>query len=525
MKLVQIPDNNKGSYVDFTATDFGSLRSALLEYMRAVYPTDYNNFVESDLGMMLVELVSYMGTVMSMKADMLAHENFIQTAKDRDSVRKLFELVGVSLKGPTSAQTTAEITAVPDSGDPPALLDKNLELAPNERVVVVTSPEDQEALTFSLYKAVNGVVSPMEEYNANLLLTSSLNLYPGSTNSWEVVLLEGAFATKQGTFSDLETFKSVDLDEAPVIQNSVQVFIDSTEIAASGAYRQVENLYQASALNDKIFQVTYDDEYSAKVLFGDGTNGVSPPTNSSYFITYRVGGGNRGNVPNSYINSLITGTYDSAASTFRVDQKQIATGGTDAETVAHAKKYGPLTFRRQDRIVSLEDYAAFASRFTSPAGTTGKATAVARKAYSSANIIDLYILEKATNLQLQKASISFKNALLSEIEGKKLITDDVVIADGLIRTLDLVVTINVDRKYQGVESTIVTKVSRSINNYFLSDKIDFGDNLIFASLNKDIFGADEVIFSTIDNFTEEVISVDFNEIIQLNNLIINVNYV
>jgi len=134
-------------------------------------------------------------------------------------------------------------------------------------------------------------------------------------------------------------------------------------------------------------------------------------------------------------------------------------------------------------------------------------------------------LEKATNLQLQKASISFKNALLSEIEGKKLITDDVVIADGLIRTLDLVVTINVDRKYQGVESTIVTKVSRSINNYFLSDKIDFGDNLIFASLNKDIFGADEVIFSTIDNFTEEVISVDFNEIIQLNNLIINVNYV
>ena len=152
MKLVKIPDNNKGSYVDFTATDFGSLRSALLEYMRAVYPIDYNNFVESDLGMMLVELVSYMGTIMSMKADMLAHENFIQTAKDRDSVRKLFELVGVSMKGPTSAQTTAEITAVPESGLPPTLLDKRLELLPNERVVVVTSPEDQEALTFTLYK-------------------------------------------------------------------------------------------------------------------------------------------------------------------------------------------------------------------------------------------------------------------------------------------------------------------------------------------------------------------------------------
>ena len=110
MKLVSIPDNNKASQIDFTATDFASLRTALINYIKAVYPLDYNNFVESDLGMMLIELVSYMGTIMSMKADMLAHENFLQTAKDRDSVRKLFELVGISMKGPTSAQSIATIS-------------------------------------------------------------------------------------------------------------------------------------------------------------------------------------------------------------------------------------------------------------------------------------------------------------------------------------------------------------------------------------------------------------------------------
>ena len=368
MKLTQVPDNLKSSYIDFAATDFPTLRTALVEYIKAVYPTDYNNFVESDLGMVLVELVAYMGSVMSMKSDMLAHENFIHTAKDRDSVRKLFELVGVSMKGPTSAQTTAQLTI---EGNQDPILDESVELLPNERVVITTSPQDQEPLTFTMYKSTNGVVDSLDAYSANLLLTSSLNYYPGTLNSWEVILLEGAFATDTGTFSEVETFKTITLEESPVIQNSVQIFVSSLDISTSGSYRQVENLYQSSSTNDKIFQVTYDDNYIAKVLFGGGNNGVSPPVNAGYFITYRVGGGDRGNVPNGYINSLATGTYNSAASGFRVLQKQIATGGSQAETVAHAKKYGPLTFKSQDRLVSLEDYTAFASRFISPAGTTG----------------------------------------------------------------------------------------------------------------------------------------------------------
>jgi len=521
MKAIKISDNIKSSYIDFTATDFASLRASLLEYIRAIYPVDYNNFIESDLGIMLVELVSYMGAIMSMKADMLAHENFIHTAKDRESVRKLFQLVGVSMKGPTSAQAVAKLTMPDDSS---TVLDKAIELDAENRVVVVTSPEDGEPVTYTIYKAIDGVVSPLDDYNADLEITAA-NYTPGVENSWDVVLLEGAFATESGTFSQLDTFKSISLENSPVIQNSVQVFLESSDIATSGAFRQVEDLYQASSSSDKMFQVIYDDQFKAKIIFGNGTNGVSPTNNSDYIVTYRVGGGDRGNVPDGYINTLIAGTYDTEDASFRLEQTQIATGGADAETMDHAKKYGPLAFKRQDRIVSLDDYATFASRFVSPAGTTGKATVVARKAYSSANIIDLYILEKASSLQLQKASISFKNALLTAISEKKLITDDVVISDGLIRTLDLIVTVNIDRRFQGVESTLVTKVSNVIKDYFLSDNVDFGDSISFASLNRVIFGIEEVKFSTIDNFEEELISVDFNEIIQLNNTVINVNYV
>ena len=512
MKLAAFADNEKSTLVDFTATDFATLRSALLNYMKLVYPLDYDNFVESDLGVMLVELVAYMGSIMSMKADMLAHENFLQTAKDRDSVRKMFQLVGVSMKGPTSSQATANLSIEGETGN----LQGNLLIPAANRVISVTSPQDQQPLNFTLYKATNGIVSNLADSTADVIFDET-NWLGDSSSIWEAVMLEGAFATQTGTFSNIGIAQTITLNEAPVIQNSVQVFVSGVNSTTSGVYRQVENIYQASSTNDKIFQAVYLDNYKAKLVFGDGSNGKSPSPNASYLVTYRVGGGTRGNVPNNYVNSVIEGaTYDSNPSSVRITQSQISTGGSEAETVAHAKKYGPLSFKQQDRLVSLEDYTSFASNYVGPAGSVAKAVASTRKSFSSANIIDIFIL--------QKASLSFKDGLLTAMNSKKMITDEVVLSDGLIRTLDLVVTAHVDRSLQGMEKTIVANVSQKIRNYFLSDSLDFGDSIIFSALMKNVFEIPQVRFAEVDNFDTDV-SVDFNEVIQLNNLVINISYV
>ena len=87
MKLAEVPVRKRPSLINFAATDFLTLRNSLIDYAKAVYPRDYKYFVESDLGMMFLELVAYMGSVMSMKADMLANENFLATANQRSSVK------------------------------------------------------------------------------------------------------------------------------------------------------------------------------------------------------------------------------------------------------------------------------------------------------------------------------------------------------------------------------------------------------------------------------------------------------
>ena len=198
-----------------------------------------------------------------------------------------------------------------------------------------------------------------------------------------------------------------------------------------------------------------------------------------------------------------------------------ATGGANAETVEHAKKYAPLTFRRQDRLVTLEDYSVFANTFISNFGTVGKATAATRKAYASANVIDIYVLEKASDLQLQRATTNFKTQLLTAVNKKKMATDDVAIVDGLIRTLDLIVSIKIDKEEEENQSSIKNKVRDRILSYMNADNRDFGQDLNIAELNRQIFEVDEVRFSTIDNLDQNV-PIDFNEIAQLNNLSINI---
>ena len=510
LKVSPVDEEYRGDLVDFTATDFATLREALIDYVKAVYPNDYNNFEESDLGMMFIELVAYMGSVMSYKSDMLAHESFIKTAKDRVNVRKLLELIGIRLRGPVAGAGGARATV-----DTPA----DYTIPPQNRVITVTSPDDGQPVTYTLYTITNGLLDDPKS-DSSISLENADADTPGVWTN--LALLEGSFAREAGPFNEVDNVKEIGLTEGPVIEGSVQVFINSDDTTTSGVYVEVESLYAASSTDQKIFSIRYDDDYRATVIFGDGTNGVIPPNSSDYVVTYRVGGGSRGNVPRSYIN---TSTRATGGKQIQIENIQSITGGAEAETVDKAKKYGPLNFRTQDRLVSLDDYKSFAARFVGPTGSSAKATASARKSYSSANIVDLFILEKASTNQLQKASIAFKNAFLEAVEGKKMLTDEIVLVDGLIRTLDLVVTISVSDKFKPKEGEIIRKASTEVSNFFNVDNREFGERVLLADINRAVFdNVDEVRVCRVDNLDNDI-RLEFNEILQLNNLVINIEYV
>ena len=156
LKLIPSELDNKQKLIDYASSDFETLRANLLKYVRSTFPLDYNNFESSDFGVLLLEMMAAVGHIQSNKSDYLANENYIGTARSRDSVKRLLEVVGVRMKGPISAAANASITYTvgPDVPNPNSVV-----IPAANRVVTITSPEDGGTLTYTLYKVnSNGTV-------------------------------------------------------------------------------------------------------------------------------------------------------------------------------------------------------------------------------------------------------------------------------------------------------------------------------------------------------------------------------
>lgn len=520
LKYLPTDLDDKEKLLDYSSSDFNTIRQTLINYAKAVFPLDYNNFSESDFGTFLIELMAAVGHIQSIKSDFIANENYIKTARDRKSIKKLLELIGVRMKGPISAAANTSIQFNTEG-----LNVSSVTIPKENRSFTVAAPDDNGDVTYTIYKVKNNGTVDLENNSLDLNFTVSTVNNTAIIN--DAVILEGNLIVETGTFLSPEAVKSIQLSQQPYVEKSAQIFIDSPG-STNGIYTEEENLYFASGSEDKIFQIITDDNFKPTVLFGDSILGQSPAIGDSYTISYRVGGGSRGNLAAEVINVPIalSGTNGVTVQEFisTLENTSIATGGSDAETVAHAKRYAPLIFRRQDRLVTLLDYKSFINTFISSYGSTGKASAVVRRAFSSANIIDVFVLEKASDLQLRKATPEYKKQLLEAIEEKKMLTDEPVVVDGLIRTLDVIINLAMDKKYKRIESDIVSRAKVKILDYFNVDNTDFGEPFVPQDLIRYVLDLPEVRYATVDNI-ESTIKVNFNEVIQLNNLTINTTFI
>jgi len=513
MRYAAPTDAAKTELIDYSITTFSEYKAALINYVKAVYPDDYTSFSESDLGTMFIELFSYIGSVLSLKADFLANESYLPTVQSPENVRKMLRLIGMTLKGPTSAKAGASISW--GSNESPEVTSLSIPAA--NRTIYSIDAGDRQPIAYTLYKTdANGFI----EFDGSALGDLSLSSSSSVNSLTGLYLLEGFLSSQTGSFGRTDNKQSIELSGSPVIEGSLIVSGSDGSV-----YTEIENLFLASA-NQKVFDKEYDSDYKATINFGDGTRGHKPTPGNSYIVYYRVGGGERGNVPSRALVLKTTATKNSTASevVLSVTNLTAATGGRNAETVEHAKKYAPSYFKTQYRAVTAEDYKAQIEAFTSDAGATGKGIAVLRRNGLGANMIDVYVLGISSAKSLERAALQYKADLLTHLNTLKMMTDELTIVDGVIRTVDLVCTVTTDTFNKAKEGTIRQAVAKKINEQLSYNTMEFGLPLNFSDLTSAVLGVDNVRMFTVDNYSGDI-SVSFNEIIQLNNYEISINYV
>jgi len=507
LKLGQVPDDRKSDLIDYNINGFDQYREALQNYLRSVYPLDYNNFAASDLGQMLLEMFAYMSSVLALRADMTANEMYIDTVKNEDNLKRLLELIGVSMKGPTASKATGLLTFPTDVTPSFPVVINNA-----ARSIQVINQRSNSPLTYTVTKQLTDGTLDLFSQDLSLDATN----FNGQVASG-LFLVEGQFNTAQGVFrGGVKTRQTFEITDGPVIEGSIGV--SSTEGTGNGIkYNEISNLFLASGGTTPVFEKTYTGGFGCVLTFGDGVRGRLPSPGANFVVTYRTGGGGNGNIAQGTLDTTVrcfnAGT-DPIDATITNTTK--GSGGNPPESVAHAKRYAPYFFRTQYRAVTGEDYNVLANSFVGTGGTTAKAMASLRTNGAAANVIDLFVLSKASQTQLERASVAMKKELLDYFKNYKMLTDDIVISDGVVRTLDMVATLYIDKSNKRFIDSIQQKAADKLLEFFDVDNLAFGQKISMADVNNFMLTVPEIRFFQVNNLPEEVY-VNFNEIVQLNN--------
>jgi hypothetical protein len=98
--------------VQYLNRDFDSLKAQLVNFAKTYYPNTYNDFSEASPGMMLIEMSSYVGDVLSFYIDNQIQENFLQFAKQRKNLLALAYNFGYRPKISSAASTEISVYQV-----------------------------------------------------------------------------------------------------------------------------------------------------------------------------------------------------------------------------------------------------------------------------------------------------------------------------------------------------------------------------------------------------------------------------
>lgn len=217
----------------------------------------------------------------------------------------------------------------------------------------------------------------------------------------------------------------------------------------------------------------YDGDDGHTIRFGNALFGAVPDSGTVFRVTYRVGGGSRGNVAADSIASLDPA---SPVAGLAVMNPFAASGGADAETAEQIRVRAPQAFRAtQYRAVRAEDYsrAAETLAWVSRGGTNFRWTGSWRTIFTTAD-------PRGSTAP----SIPQRVELIETLNRYRLAGREVVTPFPLFVAVDVAITVcaTADAFRGDVEEAILAILEPGTSGFFNPDQFTFGTPLYRSRL-------------------------------------------
>ena len=466
--------------VNFSALDFDTARRSIIEYIQTYYPDDFNDFVASNGVMMWTEIQASNTAKLALRADLLANDAFLPTARTEEAVQNHLALINQSIRAQTPAVVDIECSVT-------LPLTTDLEIQPSTQFTF--RGPDNESVSYEIYRSPG-------DFTGKIVV-------PAGKRGVIAYGIEGEFASPFSVSSPGGPNQKYIVDSVGVLSEPIQVEIDTgSEIQTWLA--TMESLENFDS-NDQVMNYSI---FSGRVefLFGDDQNGKAPLAGQQITVRYRTGGGVRGRIGSGTINETRSiSPLPPASSPVQVLFRNLvpSSGGTDRETIEQAKKRAPRDFTvrafasdRPASIVTDDDYIQVSSTFAHPTfGAVAKAAATVRTSKNT-NLVEVYVLTEGPD-SLTTPNSGLKQALRNYLDEFNVLTDSAEVLDGVIKSVDIDMTVFINRNADA--SFVKDNVNVAIDNLLDTASRDMGQPLYVSDIIEVASNVDGV--SYVDLFT------------------------
>ena len=262
MAYNKVSNKTQDKDVKYLNKDFQSFKDQLVEFAQTYYPNTYNDFSEGSPGMMFMEMVSYVGDVLSFYTDTQLRESFLSLAQEEENLYNMAYAMGYKPKVTTAATTDLDV----------------FQLVPSKKINNNYIPDFNYALRISensTFKSTDGpIFYTSEDIDFNFSSSFSptiINIYQYDSNqnpeyfllTKKVNVISGETATQKFEVGSPEQFLTLTLFNQDIIS------IEKVEDSDGNLYYEVPYLAQ-----DTIFEELENTGANDPELMG--FNGQTP---------------------------------------------------------------------------------------------------------------------------------------------------------------------------------------------------------------------------------------------------------
>ena len=472
--MAEIKQVSGSPVIDYMARDYESLLRAMRDQIPQKLP-EWRDFAnEADFGNALLELFAHVGDILSYYQDRVANESFLGTARTRRSVIEHLRLIGYELGTAAPAAAALNLT-VPDTVAATVTVGKGDSFA-------TKSLQDRPSVRFEYARDVPltidfDAIAPMDGKRT----FAGLPVEEGRLIRDEVI---GTSTGRPGQRFALVHPRVLLRPVGPTQGGGHDVILVSLLGGTTDVWTRSDTLAFSRA-DQRDFVVEIDDDDRATVVFGDGLLGAIPQGGALIKASYRVGGGQVGNVPAGAIQTLV-GAAQLALLGATVVNPEPATGGAERESIEHAVQHAPGVFRSLGRAVTAGDYEALARNF--------KGVAKVRAVATGWNTVTLFVAPDGKG----KVSDVLEAGLKSYFEDKRMLTQIVEITD--VDYVAIYVTAEVAVQGFYVRADVVAAVQQAAADLLRFDRVDFGQTVYLSKFYEESQDVPGVEFVNITEF-------------------------